>query len=72
MAFRLLGMQKDFLVVGSDSGRIVILEYDAQKQVFVKIIQETYGKTGCRRIVPGEYLAADPKGRVLLIGAVER
>jgi len=22
--------------------------------------------------VPGEYLAADPKGRVLLIGAVER
>ena len=31
MAFRLLGMQKDFLVVGSDSGRIVILEYDAQK-----------------------------------------
>jgi len=28
MPFRLLGMQKDFLVVGSDSGRVVILEYD--------------------------------------------
>ena len=70
--FRLLGMQKDFLVVGSDSGRIVILEYDQQKKMFVKIIQETYGKTGCRRIVPGEYLAADPKGRVILIGALER
>lgn len=40
--------------------------------MFVKIIQETYGKTGCRRIVPGEYLAADPKGRVILIGALER
>jgi splicing factor 3B subunit 3 len=35
--FRLLGMQKDFLVVGSDSGRIVILEYDNEHQKFVKI-----------------------------------
>lgn len=58
--------------MGSDSGRLVILEFDNKKQRFVKVVQETYGKTGCRRIVPGEYLAADPKGRVLLIGAVER
>lgn len=72
MVFRLLGMQRDFLVVGSDAGRLVILEYDKKKERFVKVIQETYGKTGCRRIVPGEYLAADPKGRVLLVGAVER
>ncbi len=35
--FRLLGMQKDFLVVGSDSGRIVILEFDAEHNRFVKI-----------------------------------
>ena len=70
--FRLLGMQRDFLVIGSDSGRIVILDYDKTKGEFVKIIQETFGKTGCRRIVPGEYLAADPKGRVLMIGAIER
>ena len=26
--FRLMGMQKDFVLVGSDSGRIVILEFD--------------------------------------------
>ena len=26
--FRLMGMQKDFVVVGSDSGRIVILEFN--------------------------------------------
>ena len=70
--FRLLGMQKDFLVVGSDSGRIVILEFDPEHQRFVKIHQETFGKTGCRRIVPGEYLAADPKGRAIMIGAVEK
>lgn len=72
MPFRLLGMQKDFLVVGSDSGRIVILEYDNEGQRFVKLHQETFGKTGCRRIVPGEYLAADPKGRAIMIGAVEK
>jgi splicing factor 3B subunit 3 len=29
--FRLIGMKKDFLVIGSDSGRIVILEFDSQK-----------------------------------------
>jgi len=70
--FRLLGMQKDFLVVGSDSGRIVILEFDPEHNRFVKIHQETFGKTGCRRIVPGEYLAADPKGRAIMIGATEK
>ncbi len=36
-AFRLIGMKKDFLVVGSDSGRIVILEYDLEKGQFIKI-----------------------------------
>lgn len=71
-AFRLIGMKKDFLVVGSDSGRIVILEYDLEKGQFMKIHQETFGKTGCRRIVPGEYLASDPKGRGIMIGAAEK
>lgn len=59
-------------VVGSDSGRIVVLEFDAKKQVFVKVQQETFGKSGCRRTVPGQWLAVDPKGRAILIGAVER
>ncbi|CAN0522633.1 unnamed protein product, partial [Scytosiphon promiscuus] len=33
---------------------------------------ETFGKTGCRRIVPGQYLAADPQGRAIMISAVEK
>ena len=33
---------------------------------------ETYGKSGCRRIVPGKYLATDPRGRSLMVGAVEK
>ena len=34
--------------------------------------QETYGKTGCRRVTPGQFLAADPNGRALMIGALEK
>jgi splicing factor 3B subunit 3 len=67
-----MGMQKDFLVVGSDSGRIIILEFETERNAFVKIHQETFGKTGVRRIVPGEFLAVDPKGRAIMIGAVEK
>ncbi|TQE11087.1 hypothetical protein C1H46_003347 [Malus baccata] len=70
--FRLTGSQKDYIVVGSDSGRIVILEYNKEKNVFDKIHQETFGKSGCRRIVPGQYLAIDPKGRAVMVGACEK
>ncbi|KAK9127165.1 hypothetical protein Syun_015962 [Stephania yunnanensis] len=70
--FRLTGSQKDYIVVGSDSGRIVILEYNKEKNVFDKIHQETFGKSGCRRIVPGQYLAVDPKGRAVMIAACEK
>ena len=58
----------DYVVVGSDSGRIVILEYNVAKNLFEKVHQETFGKSGCRRIVPGQYLAVDPKGRAVMIG----
>jgi splicing factor 3B subunit 3 len=70
--FRLTGASKDYIVVGSDSGRIVILEYNKEKNIFDKIHQETFGKSGCRRIVPGQYLAIDPKGRAVMVGAVEK
>lgn len=71
-AFRLTGGTKDFLVVGTDSGKITILEYLPEKNVFGKVHQETFGKSGCRRIVPGQHLAADPKGRAVMIGALEK
>ena len=71
-SFRLTGMAKDFVVIGSDSGRIVFLEYLSEINQFVKVHQETYGKTGCRRTVPGQYLAADPKGRAVMISATEK
>lgn len=72
MPFRLTGGNKDYVVIGSDSGRIVILEYIPSKNSFEKIHQETFGKSGCRRIVPGQFLAIDPKGRAVMVGAVEK
>lgn len=71
-SFRLTGGTKDYLVLGSDSGRIVVLEYDAEGNAFVKVHQETYGKSGSRRIVPGQYMATDPKGRAVMVGAMEK
>ncbi|KAL5528100.1 RSE1 [Sanghuangporus sanghuang] len=71
-AFRLTGGTKDYAIVGSDSGRIVILEYDPKTSSFLKLHQETYGKSGARRIVPGQYLATDPKGRSVMISAIEK
>lgn len=62
----------DYAILGSDSGRIVILDYDPKTSSFVKLHQETYGKSGARRIVPGQYLATDPKGRSVMISAMEK
>lgn len=69
-AFRLTGGNKDYLAVTSDSGRIVILDWDGKK--FVRLHKDTYGKTGIRRAVAGNYLAVDPKGRSLMIAATEK
>ncbi|BGP30004.1 pre-mRNA-splicing factor rse1 [Rhodotorula toruloides] len=71
-AFKLTGGSKDYIIIGSDSGRIVVLEYDPNNNVFNKLHQETYGRSGSRRIVPGQYLATDPKGRAVMIGAMEK
>ncbi|KAJ7119578.1 mono-functional DNA-alkylating methyl methanesulfonate N-term-domain-containing protein [Mycena epipterygia] len=71
-SFRLLGNTKDYVVVGSDSGRLIILEYSEALGSFVKLHQETFGKSGARRIVPGQFLATDPKGRSVMIAAVEK
>ena len=70
--FRLPGATRDHLVVGSDSGKFVVLEYIASLNLFQPVHQETFGKTGCRRIVPGQYLAVDPNGRAAMIGAIEK
>ncbi|KIW43954.1 pre-mRNA-splicing factor rse1 [Exophiala oligosperma] len=71
-SFRLAGSSKDYLIVGSDSGRITILEYVREQNRFNRVHLETYGKSGIRRVIPGQYLAADPKGRACIIASVEK
>ncbi|RHY51840.1 hypothetical protein DYB38_005629 [Aphanomyces astaci] len=72
LPFRLTGGTKDFLVVGTDSGKITVLEFMVELSRWEVRHSETYGKTGCRRITPGQHLASDPKGRAIMVGAVEK
>ncbi|KAJ5416211.1 hypothetical protein N7465_004906 [Penicillium sp. CMV-2018d] len=71
-AFRVAGSNKDYIIIGSDSGRITIIEYVPSQNRFNRIHMETFGKSGVRRVVPGQYLAVDPRGRACLIASVEK
>ncbi|KAI5788942.1 CPSF A subunit region-domain-containing protein [Peziza echinospora] len=71
-SFRLAGSSKDYIIVGSDSGRITILDYNPTLNKFNRVHLETFGKSGVRRVIPGQYLACDPKGRACLIASVEK
>ncbi|OIW33484.1 Pre-mRNA-splicing factor rse-1 [Coniochaeta ligniaria NRRL 30616] len=71
-AFRLAGSTKDYIILATDSGRIAIVEYVPAQNRLQRIHLETFGKSGVRRIVPGQYLAADPKGRACLIASIEK
>jgi len=33
---------------------------------------ETYGKSGIRRVIPGQYMAADPMGRACMVASLEK
>jgi len=71
-AFRLAGSNKDYLILATDSGRISIVEYIPAQNRFKQQKLETFGKSGVRRVIPGQYLASDPKGRACLIASVEK
>lgn len=62
----------DYIIIGSDSGRITIIEYVPSQNRFNRIHLETFGKSGVRRVIPGQYLAVDPKGRACIIASVEK
>lgn len=62
----------DYIIIGSDSGRIAIVEYIPDQRRFKRVHLETFGKSGIRRVVPGQYLAVDPKGRACFLASVEK
>jgi len=49
---------------------LAVLRYE--KGAFEKVKCDAFGKSGGRRIVPGQYTAADPLGRAIMICAVEK
>ncbi|KAK3692733.1 Pre-mRNA-splicing factor rse-1 [Podospora appendiculata] len=71
-SFRLAGSHKDYIILATDSGRIAIIEYMPKINKFSRIHLETFGKSGVRRVVPGQYLASDPRGRACLIASLEK
>ncbi|TID30785.1 hypothetical protein CANINC_000701 [Pichia inconspicua] len=70
--FRPLKSNKDLIVVTSDAGMLTIIEYDNITNKFVSLVNEAYFKTGISRLAAGEYICVDPKGRAILIAAIEK
>jgi len=62
----------DYIIITSDSGRITIVEFLPAQNKFNRLHLETFGKSGVRRVIPGQYLAVDPKGRACLIASAEK
>ena len=56
-AVRPTGAATDDVAVASDAGTLTVLRFDAARGAWTRIHCETFGKTGCRRAVPGQYLA---------------
>ncbi|MES1907173.1 MAG: hypothetical protein MHM6MM_000340 [Cercozoa sp. M6MM] len=69
---RVAKQNRDIILVGSDSGMLIALKFNARHSRFERLVGEIFGKTGCRRTVPGQYIAADPAGRALMVSAVEQ
>ncbi|KAJ2235397.1 pre-mRNA-splicing factor rse1 [Coemansia sp. RSA 1722] len=71
-SFRVTGGSKDYIVMGADTGAACLMEYDFKNRRFKVVQYHEFGRTGLRRLVAGQYVATDPKGRAFMIGAVER
>ena len=86
-AIRIVGSKKDVILVGADGGCLSLLAFDAatpannnsnnnnkDASVTYKIIHcPAFGKSGCRRDTPGQYLASDPRGgRAVMIASTEK
>jgi splicing factor 3B subunit 3 len=73
-AVRLSGSKRDVLAVGADGGRLTVLDFEPCGSGGQPSLLHcpAFGRTGCHRGMPGQYLAVDPKGRAVLVGAAEK
>lgn len=60
------------IAMATDSGRLVTFEYIPAEKKLKTIHFETFGKSGVRRVVPGEHFAVDPKGRAIMLASAEK
>ena len=70
--YKLSGSPKEYLIVGADTGRIATLEWMPDEHRWQRNHLETFGQSGVRRAIPGEYLAVDPRGRACMLASVEK
>ncbi|XP_039301281.1 splicing factor 3B subunit 3-like [Nilaparvata lugens] len=61
MAFRLTGGTQDYIIVGSDSGRIVILKYDGAKNVLEKVHQRLSARAVAVALCPASTWPSTPR-----------
>lgn len=60
------------IAISTDAGRLVTFEYLPDERKLKPIHFETFGKSGVRRVVPGEHFAVDPKGRAIMMASIEK
>lgn len=61
------GVAEGCIMTGSGSGRI---SYSNTSKIKT-CSSGAFGKSGCRRIIPGQYFAVDPNGRTVMIGVCD-
>jgi splicing factor 3B subunit 3 len=69
---RFLGQNIDHLLVTSDSGNMSVLLFHKERNEWQVAHNEAFGKSGVRRISPGQYLAREPHGRAFMVAALEK
>ncbi|AIB09828.1 splicing factor 3b (nucleomorph) [Lotharella oceanica] len=62
---------KNLINCGSNTGGISFLKY-SNNNTWVNIFTHFFGRSGCRRIVPGYHICNDLKGRACIITAIEK
>ncbi len=62
------GSDVDTVVLGSSSGMLSLLAWNRRDASFASTLSPSLGRSGCLRDVPGQYIAADPRGRCVFAG----
>ncbi len=72
-SFQLPDSAQHLVAVGSDTGCFDLYGYDSAVDQFVQVLRHPYGRIGCRRAVPGQYVLAQPTDATsIMVGALEQ